>query len=520
MHVPAIAAFKQTSPLSEQRLHTLLAQMLADKGVKHEGIEFLSRQSPQFLALVFQHFMTRSASTHLQGALLQHALQHLTQARSHYQGTREENALIDESTGNLVKSEVAACRSEQMQALTWRGAAAAYVSGQVSIPARIGDASIVIVGAGAAGVLVARALIELGFRNLLLLDQGGSHGGVWSQPPLQGASRANPFPLTFLDHHLPAAPGGSDAVMGWLDHIATEDVRVRKARVIAIEPGDLNHRVRYQDSCGKVCEIMSTIVINTTGVGEPLPPSRPGVMTTDTPAELAGARWQQMWTPAQARSYQGHSIMLISLSNSTLEMVQQIQRYQREGLDIDYHILTHYPDAALAQPTRTVMYEGHKMRLYRAPERMQLLRLAGDLPEVASAFEQARDSGRISSHVRHWSLELGAQPQIAVVRADGTTERHAYHHLYTLIGYGPRAHSLQAMGLSVNGPYLGAVDLDYDGEVQHRPGEVGRTRLYPGYFALGLRNAFNMNEVLLPGLLFRLPDLVAGVIVRAIEASL
>jgi hypothetical protein len=89
--------------------------------------------------------------------------------------------------------------------------------------------------------------------------------------------------------------------------------------------------------------------------------------------------------------------------------------------------------------------------------------------------------------------------------------------LYTLIGYGPRAEMLSKMGLSVNHPYLGAVDLDYDGEVQRETGRAGRSRLCPGYFCLGVRNAFNMNEVLLPGLLFRLPDLVAGVILRSAE---
>jgi hypothetical protein len=106
---------------------------------------------------------------------------------------------------------------------------------------------------------------------------------------------------------------------------------------------------------------------------------------------------------------------------------------------------------------------------------------------------------------------------LIAVREDGEVQRFNYDQLYTLIGYGPKAEMLSEMGLSVNHPYLGAVDLDYDSEAQREPSIAGRSRLWPGYFCLGVRNAFNMNEVLLPGLLFRLPDLVAGVILRSAE---
>ncbi|GHO48518.1 hypothetical protein KSX_66810 [Ktedonospora formicarum] len=77
------------------------------------------------------------------------------------------------------------------------------------------------------------------------------------------------------------------------------------------------------------------------------------------------------------------------------------------------------------------------------------------------------------------------------------------------------------MGLVVNNHYLGAVDMDYDGEA-HRPGATspyGRERVSPGYFCFGIRNSFNPNEVLLNGLLFRLPQLVAGIVLRATEVA-
>jgi hypothetical protein len=290
-----------------------------------------------------------------------------------------------------------------------------------------------------------------------------------------------------------------------------------KARVLSVKPGDLAHHVLYEDEVGNQQEIIAPIVINAVGVGEPLSPSRPGVMTTDVEPSEAGIRWQHMWTEEQARRYHGRTLIFMSLSNSTLEMVKQIQRFNRSGLNIDYQIITHYPDAALADPLNVVVHHGHKMRLYRNPDRLQLLRLAGDLPDVAAAFEEARDTGHIASHITHWSLEHGEREQFVAVREDGVVQRFHYDQLYTLIGYGPRAQLLTEMGLCVNHPYLGAVDLDYDSEVQRETGLAGRPRLYPGYFCLGIRNAFNMNEVLLPGLLFRLPDVMVGVILRSAE---
>ncbi len=515
-NLPAVATFKQTCPQAEP--NALIAQMLADKGLDNEMIGVLARNHySHLLATLFGHFVMRSGSLSAQRLLLLQAFNHTPQPQ--YQGTREENALIDAS---ITQSQ--GCRNLDLMCLhTMRGAAGVYTSVPLRLPNSKARATrIIIIGAGAAGLLTARALIELGFTNLLLFDWHGSYGGIWAGQALQGASRANPFPLVFLGHLLDAAPGGSDAVMHWLSCIASENVyhKIVQARVLAVQPGDLTHRILYTDMHGQNQEITAPIVINTTGIGEPLAPSRPGVMTTDVDPEAAGTRWQQIWTPDQARGYQGQMIIFVSLSNSTLEMVKQIQHYRRQGIDIEYRILTHYPDAALAEPTSTVEHQGNKMRLYRSPERSQLLRLAGDLPDVNATFEEARNSGRIISHVSHWSIEQGAPQQMVVVHENDTIERFTYHQLYTLIGYGPRAETLQAMGLSVNHPYLGAVDLDYDGEVQRQPGVVGRDRLYPGYFALGLRNAFNQNEVLLPGLLFRLPDMIAGVVVRAVESSL
>ena len=512
---PAVAILKKEHPQAEHILSSLLAQMLADKGIGSETISFLARQSPQFLGTLFGHFLMRSSYPLSQGRLLRHSFTNLSLPHPKYQGTRRENVQIDASWANKAEG-------SRLRSVTWRGAAGAYESKQIKIPGQIGRATtIAIIGAGTAGLLATRALVDVGFTNVLLLDQTGKYGGVWNRDFLTGASRANPFPLSFEGCRLEAAPGSGGAVMEWLHTIAGGSAQtlptVVKARVLSVIPGDLTHHILYEDEAGKQREVIAPIVVNAVGVGEPLPPSRPGVMTTDIEPASSGIRWQAVWTEEQARRYHGRTLVFISLSNSTLEMVKQIQRFNRSGLNIGYQIITHYPDGALAEPLNVVTHHGHKMRLYRNPARLQLLRLAGDMPDVARAFEEARDTGHITSHITHWSIECGERQQLVAVREDGVVRRFPYDQLYTLIGYGPRAEMLSEMGLSVNHPYLGAVDLDYDSEAQREAGRAGRARLLPGYFCMGIRNAFNMNEVLLPGLLFRLPDLMAGVILRSVE---
>lgn len=515
---PAIALMKQESPQTETPLCSLVAQLLADKGMKQPVLRLLAHQSPLFLGTLFGHLLMRSSTlVRTQGVVLQRGLRHLSLPHPNYQGTRRENAQIDASW------EQAAEPGNGLRSKTWRGASGVYERSGLTIPSQMKRVPITVIGAGVAGLLATRALLDVGFTHLLLLDQQEEYGGIWSRNFLRGGSRANPFPLTFEGNCLEAAPGPGDAVMHWLRAIAEQGTsplpRVVKARVQRVVPGDLSHRVQYEDEHGQQREVVSPLVVNAVGVGEPLLPLRPGVMTTDVLPEHAGKRWQEIWTHQHARRYHHRSLVFISLSNSTLEMVKQVQRWKREaGIDIDYRIITHYPDAALAEPTKEVWHQGRKMRLYRDPEQMRLLRLAGDLPEVGAAFEEARETGRILSHVTHWSLEgEEAQRQVVAVREGGEVQRIPVDELFTLIGYGPRAEMLEQMGMSVNHRYLGAIDLDYDSEVQREPGSVGRERVWPGYFALGLRNAFNGNEVLLPGILFRLPDLVAGVILRAAE---
>lgn len=264
--------------------------------------------------------------------------------------------------------------------------------------------------------------------------------------------------------------------------------------------------------------MVAPIVVNAIGVGDPLHPHRPGKMQTDVAPEQAGQRWQHVLTEAEVRSFHGKQMVFVGLSNATFAMLHQIHQWNRRGAAIDYRVITHYPKASLDHPTQHVEHGGSSYHFYRDLEHFHLLRVAGDLAEVADAFQQALTGGHILPHVTGWSRE---GEEVIATSEDGKRHRLPCDRLYTLIGYGPQASLLEEMGLQLNNRYLGAVDMDVDGEA-HRPGATsfsGRERVHPGYFCFGIRNSFNPNEVLLNGLLFRLPQLLAGIILRAAEAS-
>jgi hypothetical protein len=497
--VQQLKAFPGGPQLSE-----LLGQFFAEKGFSLELAHALA--TDRMVDSLFGHLLMHMPERiPLRQALLN--LQILP--APNYTGTTQENRQIDRAIWQ------ADIPRQGLRATCWPGASTSYFRAGLAVPPTLRYVRILIIGAGAAGILAARALWDAGFRELWILDRDGAFGGIWQKDGLKQAPHAVPFQLSFEHQHLLPAPRPGGDVTKFLTELASPLPAPQKARVFRILPGDLDHHIQFEDEYGFQRSLKTPIVVNAIGVGEPLEPNRPGTMTSEVPAFLAGRRWQEAWSWPEAHLFHGQSLTFVSLSNSTLEMLRQIHEFWRQGLRIEYQVLTHYPMQALFNPSQHIEHRGKNFRLFRNLENHNLLRLAGDLEHVKHTFERARDTDRILPSVRHWKL-TGANTLQATTE-DGKTHEIAYHTLYTLIGYGPKANLLKQMGLSVNHEYLGAVDQDYDGEAQRHPGALGRERVWPGYFCYGIRNAHNPNEVLLPGLLHRLPNLVTGVILRAME---
>jgi hypothetical protein len=532
--------YHETS-LSTSRLRSLLHSAFADKGYAEEAIAYLAARNAttsNFLGFLLGHFLMRTPDTGYYIILQQTAAALFNpfygppREVHPYTGTPQENTAIDASIATSPAR-------DGFRRSIGRGSARFFSSQGFRLPRydrMLKHTPIAILGAGAAGTMMARVLVNAGFLSISVLDQTGRYGGIWNQPNVRGGSKNNPFNFSFEGLYVSEAPGPGETITRFLERVVDPDhshfslplPAVKKAKVLGVEPGDLASRITYSDETGQHI-LEAPIVINTLGLGKPLAPSRVGVMTTDMPAYEAGIRWQQILDERQARALDGKLLIFTGLGNSTAEMLVQIQRYNQQlGLHIRYKVLTHYPKVALEQPDTTVAWKEKLYHLYRDTRLPQLTRLAGDLAEIERAFTQARDSRypdceEIVPEVTHWTITRGNGTKTLVfTQADGSTRSCNFDQLYTLIGYGHRREELDALGLLVTDDYLGSIAYDYDGEIQRAVGAMGRERICPGYFGLGslLKSPQNPNAQVIPGILFRLSDTLTSVIIRSTEYGL
>lgn len=502
-----------------------MCDTFADKGYQLDALEkMLTHQGrARILEQLIGHFLMRVPYDAV-GEVLSHALRasfHRTPLLS-YDGSPQAQRDIDESIRE--SSDRSGYRDR-----VGRGAARFFSLEGWKVPGSLKKTPIGILGAGAAGILLGRTLVNAGFERVQLFDVTGRVGGLWQQKNVREGSKNNPFPFVYEQFRVEAAPGPGETITRFLEDLlrpprqyGLKPLAIAKAKVLRVLPGDLGHLVQLRDQQGNEIERVFPILINTLGIGTPLPPSRPGVMTTETP-QRAGIRWQQVLTSTQAEAFRGKTVVFIGLGNSTAEMLVQIQRLNRAGYTITYKVLTHYPQESLDSPSYSVSEHGKDYRLYRNLNQPQLTKLAGDLDVIRNAFVQARDEsdglGEILADVEHWLVEEGEQQTLVVRQRGGTIHRFPFYQLYTLIGYGHNKEELSDWGLISTDDYLGTISCDYDGEVHRAPGMLGRRRIYPGYFAFGslLKAAHNPNAQVIPGMLFRLPDTFAGIVLRAIE---
>ncbi len=438
-----------------------------------------------------------------------------------YRGTYEENTRIDGAVAEL--DDHAGYRDRIRH-----GAARFFSLERFHVPTWAGARTpIVILGAGAAGTLVARLLSDAGYQNLCVIDAAGTYGGIWRQEQVQ-FTRNNPFAFNYEDVRVEAAPGSGRAIISFVEQLAAPSVSrsmrplppVLQGTVMQVKPGDLEHEVLYQDRYQEFHALKTPILINALGLGAPLPLSRPGVIETDVADHQGGLRWQHPISRQEAEALRGKCVALIGLGNSTMEMVVQLQKLNDAGYHIAYKIITHYSREALRQPMST---DHQGKRLYRNITFPDLSRLAGDLDYVNTAFQRARggetDQEEVLAEVCHWTIESDYEGlNMVVAQRNGTVRRFAFHWLYTLIGYGHQPEHLRSMGITVAGETAPVrVAHDYDGEFQtHDPLASGRDRLYPGYFGFGAMLS-SPNALVIPGMLYRLPDLLVGVTMRATE---
>lgn len=533
--IPMVAVVKANPELLDvrysrpRRVGERFEQVLVDKGFDPDAVQVLSRISDDTHFGKPYYIGTGTTQLLLQGDPLLSDSINFSELVSRYpfkgsveptyRGTPDENLVIDHALSD--HRDIPGFNKRTAGGLGAMRFVHISDSARYARRALAHDIPVTIIGGGPAGLMVTAALKSFGFYDTTVIDSGGRYKGIWNNPNVAEGSINNPGPFTFNGHSLPAAPGEASKVVKFLSGIerfGTEGLQlppVVHGRVTEVIPGDLDHAVIYQQG-GEERVRHSAIVINAIGNGVPLHPNREGHMTTNTP-EKAGKRWQEILTDKKAERLRGKRLVFVGLGNSTAEMLTQVQELNTKGYGIDYRVLTHYPKEAVDNPTETVIRDGTEYRVFRDLTVPRLTKYEGDLPEAYRAYFEALNTGKIIADVAHWDSDgstIGWRD-----RSGRQTGSYAFDQQYTLIGTGNRPETLEAMGMHVTDGYLGSIATDYDGEVQRNPGELGRDRVYPGYYGLGavLRSTHDPNAVVMPGIMHRMHDLLYGVTLRAAE---
>jgi hypothetical protein len=447
-----------------------------------------------------------------------------------YAGTPGQNLGIDSA---IKDSRSSGATSRTLRSIIGVGAQRRADFDSFTVPDRISRTPILIVGAGASGLLSAKALLDMGFRNIEIIDQRGESGGIWEDERVFKGSKNNPFPIDFPGvDGVGAAPGPGSDIQRLLRDVARNvrfrNVRILKGKVVGVKPGDLNHQVEVRSN-GDTFQLDAPIVIMAPGNGVPLPAHLPGVIKSNLQSVDMGKRWQEIWTLEDARKLteltsNGKPLILVGAGNSTAEMLTQIKFFNETypDVNIQFKVITHYPEESVYEPTRTVYSpaQDREFRLYRDITRPNLIKMAGDLPDIDAAWRYARATKNVISDVTSWDRK---GDHLVIKTSTGKTHKFLFDRkrMNSLIGYGHTADFLKSIGLenSITDSHSGQITYDWDGELQARPGEQGRNRVYPGYFALGpiLKRPENPNAPVIPGDIFRLQDQLFSIILRAEE---
>lgn len=425
-----------------------------------------------------------------------------------YRGSAEQNVAIDRAV--TIYNSNANFHGEGAAALL-RVAAILGTSDAV-----IKDTPIAIIGRGPAGILSLIALKRLGFRNIKVFEKK-TPLGIWSQPNVKDGTKNNPRQLTFdavAALNVASGNGTKDGkeVSSFLEtalNSAGLDVTIGASTVHDVHPSSLSTTLSF----GEKLKEKFPIVINAAGTGSPRPFTDPSdqqrmelLGSSDRPVAV---RWQQVGLTRA--DVQGKRFIFIGLGNSTAEMISQLHDLKRAGAQVDYKILTHYPEDSIFNPNDVVddEYE-NTFRVFRDLNKPDLTGFQGDLPRSRSDYYQALLDKNIISDVTSWGVKDG---EITYQLPYGGRGAFKFDKLFVLTGYQHDNESYSKLGLYAPNNYPVS---DYDGELHNSKGRI------KGYFGIGavMDAPHNRNVTVIPGIMFRMPDMLYSVVMRAIEYNL
>lgn len=541
----SIAEFLQLdgNQAKEKHYQPLLEQLIADKGFSYDAIHSLLDMEIglETVGLLGGLFNMMKGQERVHPGDMEKITNALRAAKPnkqpHYRGTAEENEAIDTSLHQRFPTRFGkgTARSFDMG-----GSLHTFITVNSENHETLSTIPITIMGAGPAGIMMARALVDMGFKEVTIIDEQGEFKGLWNYPNVARASKNNPYNLSYHSNNtstrLQATGdkntfGTGQEVVDFLEDIIfppptalaeslPQAVDGIAGKIISVSPerNDAGmYEITYYDKATQQNQTHeAALVINTLGKGKYKDPTK-GPMTTDAASAAQAKHWQEIILDREKlKQLMGKHFTFVGLGNSTLEMVRQIQYLNQHVFTrnnrITFTILTHYTEKQF-EPK-----DDRKRALYRDLSIPDLTGVAGDIPEVDAAMQYALEEGAVKTNVAEWHYDRDMK-KVAFTTTDGTTHEASCDngYLYTLIGYGRTQEEFAQLGILAdqNGnPYS-----DYDGEYQRAPGATGITRVMDGYFGLGgtIATDTDTNAEVIPGMLFRMRMMMPSVLVRAQE---
>jgi hypothetical protein len=513
------------------QLASMLRSFVEDKQYSVEAVKFLARQNVfgRFLARLvlrgdrISNLELRDAMASATNYLVQTLGSAQTIPVSRYKGTGSENQRIDAALSN----------SGAFATTVGNGIAAA---GSLEDAPRLTEEAfkeirrvpIAILGYGAAGIMTARLLNRIGFELISVYDKSNNGYGIWGNENVRNGSRNNPLDLEFLDAEIPKAPGGGIHVYEFLRSLRSQGPALTTIeRVHASIDNGFNHTILLSNGEKRSYPIL----INAMGTPKPSSMSNDEKMVFGGALSSFGQRWQRQLTNSEIRN---NRFLFIGLGNSTAEMLSQLHRAEDEGIPVDYRVVTHYPKDAVLNPTERIhTNDVHTYQVFRDLSVPNLTGYQGDLQGSRRDYFRALQRGRILYDVRHWNVTtdstggqvFGGYRTRSLHRLTGSPDYvYSFDSPFTLTGYKRTSQEFADFGCRFDEQNRCA-QFDYDGEFHHDRTlsevdlqDAGRI-LSKGYFGIGavLDGLKSKNNVVIPGMIFRLGDLSFSVVMRATE---
>lgn len=509
----ALARFRSLSGYqsgAEGVLPSLLNQIYEDKSIDTSALRLASKQGINLGGLIRSTLLRNSGvlspgDYNLIAKMAFQPVDDNIDGVEEYDGSPEQNVVIDRSLTIFNRQDAFIGEAAMANLVPPKG-----LLELPSIEYEVKNVPIAIIGRGPAGILVNAALHRMGFSNITMFDKRASNLGIWAQPNVAGGTKNNPRVLSFENvASLEAAKGDGSkdgsAVATFVRKLAETYSEYGEEKIIVkkIVTGNFKHIVHFeQDGQAEFTEF--PIVINCMGTGKPRPFTNDRMRYVGS-EKVQAVRWQQQITRADV---EGKNIAIIGLGNSTAEMMHQLNRLREEGAECDYRIFTHYPEDAILNPNDRVYHNRKYYRLFRDLSRPDLTGFQGDLPRTRQDYFQALDEERIVSDVRSWKLN----GKYLNANVGGGDHEYRFDKLFALTGY-EQDRDLLKNDFSIHFKNQAPV-ADYDGEFRDDDGDIQK-----GYFGLGalMDSPHDPNSVVLPGMMFRMPDMLFTIVARAFE---